>query len=89
MSSAAGKIELREDLQAFAEERVRAGEYASVDDVANAGLRLLQQRDERLRTVREELGGLFREMQEGTYMEPTDDEFAQAVRDRALHHMGE
>jgi putative addiction module CopG family antidote len=33
MANPARTIELPEDLQAFAEERVRAGEYASVADV--------------------------------------------------------
>jgi putative addiction module CopG family antidote len=89
MSSPAKKIELSEDLQAFAEERVRAGEYASIDDVANAALRLLQQRDEQRRQVRDELSAVFAEMENGTYLEPSDDEFAQAVRERASNHMTE
>ncbi len=38
MSNAAKKIELPEDLQAFAEERVRAGQSASVDDVVREAL---------------------------------------------------
>jgi hypothetical protein len=36
--------------------------------------------------VREELGGLFREMEEGTYLEPSDEEFEKAVHERALKH---
>jgi len=89
MSNAAKAIQLPEDLQAFAEERLRAGEYATVDEVASAPLRLLQRRDERRREVRNELGGIFREMETGTYVEPTDEEFAHAVRERALKHIGE
>lgn len=89
MASPAKTIELSEDLHAFAEERVRAGEYASVDEVANAALRLLQQRDERRREVRDELRGVFAEMEAGTYLEPTDDEFAQKVRELALNHTAE
>ena len=38
MSNAAKKIELPEDLQAFAEERVRAGQSASVEDVVKEAL---------------------------------------------------
>jgi Arc/MetJ-type ribon-helix-helix transcriptional regulator len=38
MSNAAKTIELPEDLQAFAEERVRAGEGASVEDVVRDAL---------------------------------------------------
>jgi putative addiction module CopG family antidote len=86
MSNAAKAIQLPEDLQAFAEERVRAGEYESVDEVASAALRLLQRRDERRAEVREELDGVFREMDGGKHMEPTDEEFAKAVRERAAKH---
>jgi len=88
MSNAAKAIQLPEDLQAFAEECVRAGEYATVDEVASADLRLLQRRDERRREVSKELGGIFREMETGTYAEPTDEEFAHAVRERALKYSG-
>lgn len=87
MPSAAKPIELPEDLQAFAEERVRAGEFASVNEVAAEGLRLLQERAKRRDQVRDELEQLFSEMEDGQYIEPTDDEFAQAVRERALNHM--
>jgi len=44
----------------FAEERVRAGEYASVGEVAEEAFRLLQRRDERRHEVREELAAVFR-----------------------------
>ena len=52
MSTAAKVIALPEDLQAFAEERVRAGEYANVGEVTQEAFRLLQQRDERRHQVR-------------------------------------
>lgn len=87
MSNPAKAIELSEDVRAFAEERVRAGEYASVEEVANAAVRLLRQRDQRLRDARDELQAAFAEMDRGTYVEPTDDEFARAVHERALKHM--
>ena len=70
----------------FAEERVRAGEYASVGEVAEEAFRLLQRRDERRQEVREELAAVFREMEDGTYVDPSDDEFEQAVQARALVH---
>ena len=89
MSDAAKTVELPEDLHAFAEERVRAGEYASVSEVATEAFRLLKERAERRERAREELDQLFREMQEGMYVEPTDEEFAQAVRERALNHLAE
>jgi len=89
MSNAANMIALPEDLRAFAEERVRAGEYASVGDVAQEAFRLLQQRDERRLRVREDLAAIFREMDAGTYLEPSDDEFEQAVQARALIHSAE
>ncbi len=89
MPNAAKSIALPEALQAFAEERVRAGEYANVDAVAQEAFRLLQQRDERRHQVRDELGALFREMEAGTYIEPSDDEFEQAVHALALRHSPE
>lgn len=79
-------IALPEDLQAFAEERVRAGEYANVDAVTQEAFRLLQRRDQQRRLVHEELAAVFREMDDGTYIEPTDDELEDAVQARALVH---
>lgn len=89
MSNAANVITLPKDLQAFAEERVRAGEYASVGDVAHEAFRLLQQRDERRHQVREDLAVVFREMDDGTYVEPSDDEFERAIQARVLIHSAE
>ena len=80
---------LPEDLQALAEQLVRAGEYASVNDVAHEAFRLLQQRDKRRDEVREDLATVFGEMDGGNYLEPSDDEFAQAVHQRALNHSAE
>lgn len=89
MAGSADSIELPDDLRAFAEERVRLGEYTSVSEVASEALRLLRAREKRREQVREELGGLFREMDQGTYLEPSDEEFAEAVHQRALNHTGE
>jgi len=87
MPNTANSIELPEDLQAFAEERVRAGEFASVSEVAFEALRLLKGRAKRRDQARDELTQLFGEMEDGKFIEPTDDEFAQAVQDRALKHI--
>jgi putative addiction module CopG family antidote len=89
MSNAAKTIALPEDLQAFAEERVRAGEYSSVGEVTQEAFRLLQRRDERRSAVREDLAAVFGEMERGSYLEPSDDEFARAVHERALKHSAE
>ncbi|MCA9642267.1 MAG: hypothetical protein KC492_16285, partial [Myxococcales bacterium] len=69
------------------EERVSAGEFASVSEVAVEAVRLLKQRTARRAEVRDELIRLFGEMDRGTFIEPTDDEFEQAVQDRALKYM--
>jgi putative addiction module CopG family antidote len=79
MSNAAKTIALPEDLQAFAEERVRAGEYANVVEVALEAFRLLRQRDQQSHRVREELALVFQEMESGTYVEPSDDEFERGL----------
>ena len=47
MGNPAKTIELPEDLQTFAEERVSAGEFASVSEVAVEAVRLLKQRTAR------------------------------------------
>ena len=82
-------IALPEDLQAFAEERVRAGEYENVGAVAQEAFRLLQQRDQQRHQVRQDLAAVFREMEDGSYIEPTDDEFEQVLQARALIHSAE
>jgi antitoxin ParD1/3/4 len=87
MSNPAKSIELSDDVRAFAEERVRAGEYASVEEIANTAVRLLRERSQRLREAHDELRAAFAVMDRGEYLEPTDDEFAQAVRERAAKHM--
>lgn len=79
MSNASHMIALPEDLQAFAEERVRAGEYKNVGAVAQEAFRLLQQRDQQRHQVRQDLAAVFREMEDGSYIEPTDDEFEQVL----------
>lgn len=82
MSNVAKDIALPEELQAFAEERVRSGEYASVIEVAQEAFRLLQQRDKLRKQAREELIAVFREMEDGNQLEPSDDEFEQVVQAR-------
>jgi len=89
MPNAANVIALPDDLQAFAEERVRAGEYANVGAVAEEAFRLLQQRDGRRHQVREDLIAVFREMADGSYLEPSDEEFEHTVQARALIHSAE
>ncbi|MCB9608309.1 MAG: hypothetical protein H6716_17100 [Polyangiaceae bacterium] len=71
MANPAKTIELPQDLRAFAEERVSAGEFASVSDVAIEAVRLLKQRTARRAEVRDELTRLFGEMDRGTFIEPT------------------
>lgn len=88
MAGSADSIELPDDLLAFAEERVRLGQYASVSEVASEALRLLRTREERREQVREELGGIFQGDGDGTYLEPSDEEFADAVHQRALRQAG-
>lgn len=83
MSNAVKDIILPEELQTFAEERVRSGEYASVNDVAQEAFRLLQQRDKVRKQAREDLVAMFREMEDSGQLEPPDDESEQAAEARA------
>jgi len=56
------RARLPEELQAFAEECVRSGEYADIEEVIQEAFRLLRQRDQRRRDAREELTAIFSEM---------------------------
>ncbi len=73
MTKPAKLIALPENLQAFAEERVRAGEYANLEEVAEEAFRLLLQRHERRQMLRSELADVLREMDEHADEPATDD----------------
>ena len=75
MSNAARKkIQLPEDLQAFAEERVRAGQSASVDDVVRGAL------DEKRRAVmREAVDAAIAELDAGHGVETSPEELMAEV----------
>ena len=69
MSNAAKPIELPEDLQAFAEERVRAGHGASVAEVVSDAVR-----EKKLAVLRAALDEGIAELDEGLGVETTPDE---------------
>lgn len=69
MSSAAKAIELPEDLQNFAEERVRSGHATSVNDVVRDALE-----QKKLALLREALDAGIAELDEGHGKETTPDE---------------
>ncbi|HEU4410580.1 MAG TPA: hypothetical protein VFS43_35320 [Polyangiaceae bacterium] len=74
MSNAAKTIELPEDLRAFAEERVRAGKGASVEDVVRDAL------EEKKRSVlREAIDAGVAELDAGEGVEASPDELMDAV----------
>jgi putative addiction module CopG family antidote len=74
MSNAAKTIELPEDLQAFAEERVRAGKSASVDEVVRDALE-----EKKLAVLREALDAGIAELDAGTGVESSPEELMAAV----------
>jgi Arc/MetJ-type ribon-helix-helix transcriptional regulator len=69
MPNAAKIIELPEDLQAFAEERVRAGESASVNDVVRDAME-----QKKLAVLREALDLGIAELDAGLGVQTTPDE---------------
>lgn len=77
MSNAAKPIELPEDLQAFAEERVRAGEYASVDEVVRDALE-----EKKLAVLRAALDVGITQADAGQVIEGTPVEIMESVRKR-------
>ena len=75
MADAAKGIELPEDLQAFAEERVRAGQYASVVDVVRDALER-----QKLAILRDALDAGIADLEEGDFVEGNPDELAKGIR---------
>jgi Arc/MetJ-type ribon-helix-helix transcriptional regulator len=76
-------------MERFAEEQVHAGNFESVDEVARAAFSLLRENARRRDAVREELSGLFKEMDAGKAIPTTDEEFARMVHERASKHSGQ
>lgn len=62
MTKPADVIELPENLLAFAQERVRSGEYANLAEVVEDAFRLLLQRHERRQMLRAELADVLQQM---------------------------
>jgi antitoxin ParD1/3/4 len=69
MSDPAKKIQLPDDLQEFAEQRVRAGQSASVDDVVRDAMK-----EKRLAVLRAALDEGIAELDAGLGVETTPDE---------------
>jgi Arc/MetJ-type ribon-helix-helix transcriptional regulator len=69
MPGAAKSIELREDLQTFAEERVRAGHATSVSDVVRDAME-----QKKLALLRESLDAGIAELDQGQGKETTPEE---------------
>ena len=77
MANTATSIDLPEDLRAFAEERVRAGEYASVADVVRAALE-----QKKLATLRAALDVGLTQAEAGKVKEGTPKEIMDGVHRR-------
>jgi Arc/MetJ-type ribon-helix-helix transcriptional regulator len=77
MSTAAKMIQLPEDLQAFAEERVLAGEYASVEDVVYDALE-----QKKLAVLRAALDVGIAQAERGQVIEGTPGEIMDRIRQR-------
>jgi len=82
-------LKLTPEMERFAEEQVHAGNFKSVDEVARAAFSLLRENAHRRNAVREELSGLFEEMDNGKGIPTTDEDFAQMVHERAAKHSGQ
>ena len=84
MSNAAKPFELPRDLQAVAEERVRAGQAASVEDVVRDAFNALQERsaDEKLEALREEAKKGFDQLDAGLGVTLTAAELVARLKER-------
>jgi Arc/MetJ-type ribon-helix-helix transcriptional regulator len=76
MSNAAKTIELPEDLQAFAEERVRSGKSASVAEVVRDALE-----EKKRKVLREALDEGIAELDDGQGVETSPEELMAEVDD--------
>ena len=75
VSNAAKSIELPDDLQAFAEERVRAGQYASVVDVVRDALER-----QKLAILRDALDAGLTDLEAGAVVEGTPEDLMKGIR---------
>jgi Arc/MetJ-type ribon-helix-helix transcriptional regulator len=74
MSNPAKAIQLPDDLEAFAEERVRAGQSSSVEDVVREAME-----DKKLAVLREALDEGIAELDAGLGVETTPDELMSEI----------
>jgi putative addiction module CopG family antidote len=81
-------VTLSPELQYYAEEQVRAGHFASVDQVTRAAFALLRENADRRQSVRQELQQRFHEMDGGQAIPTSDADFAQMVHERAAKYSG-
>ena len=79
-------LKLTPSMARFAEEQVQAGNFKSVDDVARAAFALLRENSKRGERVRDELGALFAEMDEGKAIPTTDDGFARLIHEKVAKY---
>jgi putative addiction module CopG family antidote len=75
VSNAAKSIQLPEDLQAFAEERVRAGQYASVVDVVRDALER-----QKLAILRDALDAGIADLEAGDFVEGSPEDLVKGIR---------
>jgi len=61
------KVSLRPDMERLVNDKVKAGLYPTPNEVLREGLRLLQQRDESLASLRSEIQAGFEAIQRGEY----------------------
>jgi putative addiction module CopG family antidote len=79
-------LRLTPEMERFAAEQVDAGNFKSLDEVARAAFFLLRENTIRRNAVRQELTGLFEEMDAGKGILTTDEGFAAMVHERAAKH---
>jgi antitoxin ParD1/3/4 len=58
-------IALTPDLEEFVQSKIRNGTYRDVNEVIQAGLRLLREREERLQALREEISAGLEQAERG------------------------
>lgn len=84
------KISLNPELEQLVTDKVNTGMYQTASDVIREGLRLLQERDERLQALRQGVGAGLEAVERGEYTdfdEATMGDLAERVKDRGLQRI--
>jgi antitoxin ParD1/3/4 len=86
------KVSLTPELERLVEEKIKTGMYQTASEVVREGLRLLNERDHRLATLRRDVRSGFEAIDRGEFEEydaRTTKQLAQEIKQRGRQRLGE